>query len=128
MGIRDKLHVMVVDDMSTSRGILTQSLEALGVGNHVEEKDGAAAFARLQAKPVHLVISDYNMPNMDGLQLLEKLRTNAKTQRMAFILVTGRPTTEIVERAKALRINSIIQKPFTVAQMRDCIESVVGRL
>ena len=128
MSIRDKLHVTVVDDMSTSRGLLTQGLDALGVSNYTAEADGVSALNRLIVRPVHLVISDYNMPGLDGLGLLQGLRENPKTQKIAFILVTGSPTPDVVERAKTLRINSILKKPFTIDQLRACIEKIVGKL
>ena len=128
MSIRDKLHVMVVDDMSTSRGLLTQGLEALGVVNQRDVNDGRTAFDMISQQPVHLVISDYNMPGMDGLQLLEKLRRQAHTQKIAFILVTGKLTQDVIAKSRALRVNSILKKPFTNIELRDSIEKVVGRL
>lgn len=128
MGVKEKLHVMVVDDMATSRGLLTQGLDALGVRNHTDLNDGVEALNRLFVRPVHLVISDYNMPGLDGLGLLDELRRNPKTQKIAFILVTGTPTADVVARGKALRINSILKKPFSNTQLRECIEKVVGPL
>ena len=128
MSIREKLHVMVVDDMSTSRGLLTQGLDALGIRNYTDHEDGVEAFNRLATRPVHLVISDYNMPGLDGLGLLQELRKHPTTQKIAFVLVTGTPTADVVARGKALRINSILKKPFTVPQLRECIEKVVGKL
>ncbi|MEL7045612.1 MAG: response regulator [Pseudomonadota bacterium] len=128
MGVRDKLHVAVVDDMTTSRALLTQGLDTLGVRNYSVHNDGVEALNRLTARPVHLVISDYNMPGLDGLGLLDELRRHPKTQKIAFILVTGSPSNDIVARGKSLRINSIIKKPFTNEQLRDCIEKVVGAL
>ena len=127
MSIRDKLHVMVVDDMSTSRGLLTQGLDALGVPNYTSENDGVTAFNRVAARPVHLVLSDYNMPGLDGLGLLEEFRRHPPTQKIAFILVTGSPTESVVARGKALRVNSILKKPFTVAQLKTSIETVLGQ-
>jgi two-component system chemotaxis response regulator CheY len=128
MSIRDKLHVTVVDDMATSRGLLTQGLDALGVRNYTAENDGVEALNRLCARPVHLVVSDYNMPRLDGLQLLQELRARPATAKIAFILVTGAPTPDVVARGRALRINSILKKPFTVPELRACIEQVVGPL
>lgn len=119
---------MVVDDMSTSRGILTQCLDELGIKNYLVENNGQSAFQKLAATPVHLVLSDYNMPGMDGLGLLQAVRTNPSTQRVGFILVTGKPTPEVIEVGKKLGLNNIIRKPFTVASMRQAIEQVVGRL
>jgi two-component system chemotaxis response regulator CheY len=68
------------------------------------------------------------MPGMDGLGLLKAVRSTPATQKVGFILVTGRPTPEIVAQAKQLGLNNMIKKPFTAASMKQCIESVVGRL
>ncbi|GGB27600.1 response regulator [Allosediminivita pacifica] len=128
MGLKDNLRIMVVDDMATSRGLITQALDEIGIKNYVTENDGKKAFSRLAATPVHLVLSDYNMPGMDGLGLLKAVRTNPATQKIGFILVTGKPTPEIVAEAKKLGLNNMIKKPFTSDSMKQCIESVVGRL
>ena len=128
MSIRDKLRILVVDDMSTSRGLITQALDTIGITNYWTENDGQVALKWLAANPVHLVLSDFNMPNMDGLQLLESIRRHAPIANTGFILVTGRADQEIVSRGTQLRMNNFIKKPFTVPQIRDCIEKVVGRL
>lgn len=128
MGLKDSLRVMVVDDMATSRGLITQALDDIGVKNYVTENDGRAALERMATNPVHLVLSDYNMPGLDGLGLLKAVRSHQATQKIGFILVTGRPTPEIVAEAKRLGLNNMIKKPFTSASMKQCIESVVGRL
>jgi two-component system, chemotaxis family, chemotaxis protein CheY len=128
MSLKDSLRVMVVDDMSTSRGIITQCLDELGIKNYMVENNGQSAFQKLTSTPVHLVLSDYNMPGMDGLGLLQAVRGNQATQRLGFILVTGKPTPEIIEVGKKLGLNNIIRKPFTVATMKQAIEQVVGRL
>ena len=128
MGLKDSLRLMVVDDMSVSRGLLTQALEEIGRMKYQTENDGRAAFAKLAAQPVHLVLSDYNMPNMDGLGLLEALRRNKSTQSVGFILVTGNPTREAVEKGRALGLNNMIKKPFTSSALKQCIEQVVGKL
>jgi two-component system chemotaxis response regulator CheY len=128
VGVKDTLRVMVVDDMATSRGLITQALDDLSITNYVTENDGRKALARLMESPVHLVLSDYNMPGLDGLELLQAVRGQAATKKIGFILVTGRPTPEIVQKGKALGLNNMIKKPFTSATMRQCIESVVGRL
>ena len=83
MSLRDKLHILVVDDMSTSRGLLTQALDELGIKNYRTEADGHTAWSSLASKPVHLVISDFNMPRMDGLQLLEAIRSHRPIGRGA---------------------------------------------
>ncbi|MBV2358612.1 response regulator [Thalassococcus sp. CAU 1522] len=128
MSLKNQLRVMVVDDMATSRGLITQSLDDIGIKNYVTENDGHKALARLAGSPVHLVLSDFNMPGMDGLGLLKAVRSNPATQRIGFILVTGKPTPEMVAQAKQLGLNNMIKKPFTSASMKACLESVVGRL
>jgi two-component system chemotaxis response regulator CheY len=119
---------MVVDDMSTSRAIITQCLDEIGIANYTTENAGASALAKLVANPVHLVLSDYNMPGMDGLGLLKSLRETRATQRIGFILVTGKATPEMVATGQQLGMNNMIKKPFTTAAMKQCIERVVGRL
>ncbi len=128
MSLRDNLRVMVVDDMSTSRGLITQALDAIGIRHYSAEKDGKAAFQRLTASPVHLVISDFNMPGLDGLQLLEALRGHKVTQKVGFILITGRADPALIERGKKLAMNNFLAKPFDAPKMKACIEQVVGRL
>lgn len=128
MGVGSALRVMVVDDMATSRGLITQALDDLNISNYVTENDGKKALSRLLETPVHLVLSDYNMPGLDGLELLQSVRSQPATQKVGFIQVTGRPTPEIVAKGKALGLNNMIKKPFTSATMRQCIESVVWRL
>ena len=128
MSLKDSLRVMIVDDMGVSRGLLVQAIEEMGIWKNQAENDGRAAYEKLVSDPVHLVLSDYNMPGMDGLQLLQALRQNRSTARIGFILVTGNPTPDLVSKGKALGLNNIIKKPFTTASMKQCIESVVGRL
>ena len=128
MSLRSTLRVMIVDDMGVSRGLLVQAIEEIGIWKNRAENDGQAAFQKLIADPVHLVLSDYNMPGMDGLQLLQALRQNRSTARIGFILVTGSPTPDLVTRGKALGLNNIIKKPFSTASLKQCTESVVGPL
>lgn len=128
MSLKESLRIMVVDDMATSRGLITQALDEIGVKTYLTENDGRRALERMATNPVHLVLSDYNMPGLDGLGLLKAVRTQPATQKIGFILVTGKPTPEIVAQAKQLGLNNMIKKPFTSASMKQCIESVVGRL
>lgn len=128
MSLRNSLSLMVVDDMSVSRALVEQSLDELGLKRVAFEGNADMALRRLAANPVHLVLSDYNMPGMDGLTLLEALRLNASTQRIGFILMTGRPDKEIITRGHRLGMNNFITKPFTTAGLKVCIEKVVGAL
>jgi len=128
MSLKDQLHVMVVDDMATSRGLILQSLEWMGIGKVDHCGDAETAFRRLAANPAHLVISDYHMPGGDGLVLLEGLRKFPATRSIGFILVTGSADAATIERGKSLGLNNYLRKPFSNIQFRSCIERVVGKL
>jgi len=128
MALRDQIRIMVVDDMSTSRGLITQALDSFGIRNVWATADGPSALQSLTQSPVHLVISDYNMPGMDGLHLLHALRQGAQTKGAGFILITGRADREIIDKGRQLGMNNFLKKPFTPPELRSCIEAVVGRL
>ena len=128
MSLREKIRIMVVDDMSTSRGLITQALDAFGIRNVMTAENGVDALKAISIHPVHLVISDYNMPQMDGLQLLHQLRVSPKTKGIGFILITGRAEQQIVDHGKKLGMNNYLKKPFEQAGLKNCIEAVVGRL
>lgn len=128
MSLKLSIHIMVVDDMTVSRGLIEQALDEIGVPHVQYESDPALALRKLAAKPVHLVLSDYHMPGMNGLGLLEALRSNRNTQRIGFILITGRPDKEILAQGQQLGMNNFLVKPFSTQQLRICIEKVVGPL
>ncbi|MBY6157327.1 MAG: response regulator [Pseudomonadota bacterium] len=128
MALRDQIRIMVVDDMSTSRGLITQALDAFGVRNVASTADGPSALKALESTPVHLVISDYNMPGMDGLQLLHRLRSGTKTKGVGFILITGKADKAIIDQGRKFGMNNFLKKPFEPKDLQACIEAVVGRL
>lgn len=128
MSLRDSLRIMIVDDMSVSRALIAQSLEELKISKYLTENDPKAALGKLVANPVHLVLSDMNMPGMNGMELLHALRNNKNTQRIGFILITGQPTPELLRVGQELGLNNLIRKPFTTATMKASIERVVGAL
>ena len=128
MSLKEKLRIMVVDDMSTSRGLITQALDAIGIQNVATAADGKSALAAISQSPVHLVISDYNMPEMDGLHLLHYLRSSPPTQKTGFLLITGRADPAVIEKGKQLGMNNFLAKPFQPADLKNAIEAIVGRL
>ena len=128
MALRDQIRIMVVDDMSTSLGLITQALDSFGVRNVATAETGKQALQVLASKPAHLVISDYNIPEMDGLQLLHYLRATPKTKGVGFVLITGRAEQQIIDHGKKLGMNNYLKKPFQPADLRHCIEAVIGRL
>ncbi|SIS74073.1 response regulator [Phaeovulum vinaykumarii] len=128
MALRDQLRIMVVDDMSTSRGLITQALDAMGIRQVGYATDGPGALTTLEKSPVHMVISDYNMPGMNGIQLLQALRQNPRTKGVGFILITGRADAALINEGKKNGMNNFLKKPFTPQELKACIEAVVGRL
>lgn len=128
MRLRESLRVMVVDDMAISRALISNSLDECGIVHHVTEGNSKSALGKLVANPAHLVISDMNMPGLNGLQLLEALRQTRVTQKIGFILITSSPSPELVRAGQELGLNNLVRKPFTTATLRSAIESVVGRL
>jgi len=128
MTLKDTLKIMVVDDMSTSRGLILQALEEIGISHIDFRKDGSSALDALVSNPVHLVLSDYNMPGLDGLGLLQRLRQHRTTQRIGFILISGTADRATIEGGQRLGMNNFLKKPFSAPQLRACIQAVVGPL
>jgi len=128
MSIKSQLKVLVVDDMSTSRRLITAALEEIGIPNTSWEASGRDAINYLSKNPVHLIISDYNMPNGSGIDLLRAVREHPPIASTGFIIVTGSPDERILQAGTVLKLNNFIKKPFTTLQMKQCIERVVGPL
>ncbi|MBX9682631.1 MAG: response regulator [Hyphomicrobium sp.] len=123
-----QLSVMVVDDTTVSRALLTDGLDQIGLTNFKVAKDGEEALKMMVATPCHLVISDLNMPKVDGMQLLRALRQHGPTSKVGFILVTGKGDRALIEEGKKYGLNNFLAKPFTVPNLKACIEAVVGKL
>lgn len=128
MPAMQQLRVMVVDDTSVSRALLTDGLDQIGFKAIKVANDGEEAIKLMMASPCHLVISDYNMPKIDGLQLLRALRQHAPTSKVGFILVTGKGDKALIDEGKKWGLNNFLAKPFTVPALKTCIEAVVGKL
>ena len=122
------IKVMVVDDQTSMRAMIRRSLQDLGFKDIRDKGDAAEALADIKADRVHLVISDYNMPDMDGLQLLHSLRTGGNTASIGFLLITGRADKEIVDKGRRLGMNNLVRKPFDTAGLKQAIEAIVGRI
>lgn len=128
MSLKESIRVMIVDDMSTSRGILMNTLYEIGIKKVDFTRDGEEALKTLVGNPAHLVISDYNMPGMDGIQLLKALRDHKPTAKVGFILVTGTEDPEIIKKGMEYGLNNYLKKPFTAESLEKCITRVTGPL
>lgn len=122
------IRVLVVDDQMTMRSLVRSSLGEIGFKQVEEATDGQEALKMLPEKQPHLVISDFNMPNMDGLELLRIIRSDMRTRKTAFIMLTGRADADLVKRAMQFGVNNYIAKPFTTETLKKKIEAVFGAL
>ncbi|MBV9509652.1 MAG: response regulator [Caulobacteraceae bacterium] len=123
-----EIHALIVDDQQTMRSLVRTGLNQIGITNTREAADGEDALRALISRPSHLVISDFNMPKLDGLGLLRAIRAHAPIKTTAFIMLTGRADRELVQRAAQFGVNNYLVKPFTVATLREKIEQVFGAL
>ena len=128
MSIKDQLKVLIVDDHRTSRMLIRDALEQLGIKQIVFACDGEEALKAMMATPCHIIISDFNMPKLDGIQLLQAIRSYKKTQKTPFIILTSKGDRDLVMRAAQLGVNNFLAKPITVPVLKKTIEAVVGRL
>ena len=122
------VEIMVVDDQRAMRALVRDSLAQIGCGRVSECGDGHEALQSLRARPVHLVVSDLNMPVMDGLTLLRAVRSEPSLANTAFIMLTSSGDVELVKQAIALGVNNYLVKPFTLGTLKRKIESVFGPL
>lgn len=120
------LKVMVVDDTAVSRGLITQALDWMQVEGYRTCASAVEALESLKKRPAHIVISDYNMPEMDGLKFLQSVRSDPNLKGMGFVLVTGRLDASMVDSGKKFGVNNILKKPFSREDLKLCINKVVG--
>jgi len=122
------IHTLIVDDQLSMRALIRASMQQLGFREFREAADGEAGLREMITNPAHLIISDFNMPKLDGLGLLRAVRAHPPTAGSAFIMLTGRADKELVQRAVQFGVNNYLVKPFTVAQLKEKVEGVFGVL
>lgn len=126
MAVDKGMHILVVDDYSTMRRIIKNLLKQLGFDNVDEASDGGEAIKKLHEKPAGLVISDWNMEPMTGLELLKQVRANEKLKNTPFIMVTAESKPENVIAAKQAGVSNYIVKPFNAETLKTKMTSVIG--
>ncbi len=126
MAVDMNMNILIVDDYKTMLRIIENLLKQLGFKNVLQATDGAAALKVLQENTVGLVISDWNMQPMTGLQLLKEVRVDDKLKTMPFIMITAESKTENVVAAKAAGVNNYIVKPFNAETLKTKISAVLG--
>jgi len=128
MPAASSIRVLIVDDQQTMRSLIRTGLQQLGFKEFSEAADGEDGLRAVLARAPQLIISDFNMPKLDGLGLLRAVRGHPPVSKIAFIMLTGRADRELVQRAVQYGVNNYLVKPFTVATLKDKIEAVLGQL
>jgi two-component system chemotaxis response regulator CheY len=125
MAIDKSMNVLIVDDYKTMLRIIRNLLKQIDFNNVDEATDGGEALEKLRAGNFGLVISDWNMAPMTGLQLLQEVRADARLKHLPFIMITAESKTENVVAAKQAGVSNYIVKPFNAETLRDKIEKVL---
>jgi two-component system chemotaxis response regulator CheY len=126
MAVDKNMNVLIVDDYKTMLRIIKNLLKQLGFNNVDEALDGSQAQQTFQGKEYGLVISDWNMEPMSGLELLKAIRSGTKNKDVPFIMITAESKTENVIAAKQAGVSNYIVKPFNAETLKQKISSVIG--
>lgn len=119
-----KMKILVVDDFSTMRRILKNILKQIGFSNIDEAEDGNNALVKLKQDKYDMVVSDWNMPNMTGLDLLKAIRADDVITKTPVLMVTAEAKKENVLEAIQAGVNNYIVKPFTADTLKEKIEKM----
>lgn len=126
MSVDKNMRILVIDDFQTMRRIIINLLRQLGFTNMTEADDGTTAWDKLQAEHVDLIVSDWNMPKMTGMDLLRKVRADERYRATPFIMVTAEGKRENVIAAVQAGVSNYIVKPFNAATLKEKLSKVIG--
>ena len=124
MGFDPNMRVLVVDDFSTMRRIVKNILRQIGFTNIVEADDGTTAWEVLNKDRIEFIISDWNMPQMTGIELLRKVRGSEEFADMPFLMVTAEAQQENIIEAVQAKVSNYVVKPFTAEIMKQKIDKI----
>jgi two-component system, chemotaxis family, chemotaxis protein CheY len=122
-----KMRILVIDDFSTMRRIIKNILKQLGYTELEEAEDGEHALSKLREKPVQFIISDWNMPKMDGLELLKNIRNDSQLKEIPFLMVTAESEKENIMAAIGAGVSNYIVKPFTAEILKEKMDKVLEK-
>jgi two-component system, chemotaxis family, chemotaxis protein CheY len=122
------IKIMVVDDFATMRKVIRNLLKQVGYENIVEAEDGIIALKTLKSQKIDLVISDWNMPNMTGLELLKAVRSDEDLKPTPFLMVTAEALQDNVIAAVKAGVSNYIVKPFTAEVLNDKITKILEKI
>lgn len=120
------IRILIVDDFSTMRRIIKNILKQLGYENVEEAENGADAYEKLDSEKFDFIITDWNMPVMDGLGLLKKVRTDPEMKHLPVLMVTAEAEKDKVVTAIQAGVNNYIVKPFTADVLQDKMNKIFG--
>lgn len=118
---------LVVDDFSTMRRIVINLLKELGYNNMIEAEDGVAALSKLKAEKIDFVVTDWNMPNMTGLELLTNIRADDKLKHLPVLLVTAEAKNENIVAAAQAGASGYVVKPFTANVLQEKLNKIIEK-
>jgi len=120
------MQVLIVDDMQTMRRIMKNVLKQIGFSNITEADDGKTALAEIKKKQFDLVLCDWNMPEMTGIDLLKALRADNAFKSIPFVMITAEAKKENIVEAVKAGVNNYIVKPFTAETVSEKLKKVFG--
>ena len=123
-----KMKFLVVDDFSTMRRIVRNLLKELGFTNVDEAEDGQIALQKLSSLPFDFVVTDWNMPNMDGLTLLQNIRATPSLKHLPVLMTTAEAKKENMIAASQAGASGYIVKPFTAATLSEKLEKIFEKM
>lgn len=123
-----KTKFLVVDDFSTMRRIVRNLLKELGYSDVDEAEDGVQGLQKLRSEKFDFVVSDWNMPNMDGLEMLKQIRADATLSSLPVLMVTAEAKKENIIAAAQAGANGYVVKPFTAATLDEKLSKIFEKL
>jgi two-component system, chemotaxis family, chemotaxis protein CheY len=122
------IKILIVDDFATMRKVVRNLLKQVGYEDIVEAEDGVMALKALKSQKIDVVVSDWNMPNMSGLELLKAVRADAELAKTPFLMVTAEALQDNVVAAVKAGVNNYIVKPFTAEVLNEKIKKIMDSI
>lgn len=126
--VQKAIKILVVDDFPTMRRIIRNLLKDLGFENVDEAEDGVQGMEKLRNSTFDLIVSDWNMPNMDGLEMLKKIREDSDLAKIPVLMVTAEAKKENIIAAAQAGANGYVVKPFTAATLEEKLDKIFEQL
>jgi two-component system chemotaxis response regulator CheY len=120
------MKILVVDDSSTMRRIIINTLNKIGYSDYTEAANGREGVEKLAAVPIDMIITDWNMPEMSGVEFIRAVRANDQTKHLPVIMVTTNAAQEDIVQALDAGVNNYVVKPFTPDTIKERIQAAIA--